>query len=261
MTREKADFSGEGRKGAGSPARKRRGEQEQPTTPPAHGTTTSSSSSRFLSLVVVVVRTYSETLSTLSFRTSTSLPSLSHRLPSESSTKKTLIPLPIMTLISRSAYRLSRRAGQQAKQAQRVAGLSTAAKVAQQVPAMLRADNRVSRTLPKAKEGECNGRSHRRTDTRRGETRDRRASKSFGNDGNSRRWRGNGSASRSMDGGSAEGQEERETVPGNLVVLVVFYLPSLSSPWPESTPDRDRNLDPSSPPPHRTRLAFLFLSP
>ncbi|KAG7532146.1 hypothetical protein FFLO_03774 [Filobasidium floriforme] len=57
-----------------------------------------------------------------------------------------------MTLISRSAYRLSRRAGQQAKQAQRVAGLSTAAKVAQQVPAMLRADNRVSRTLPKAKE-------------------------------------------------------------------------------------------------------------
>lgn len=61
-----------------------------------------------------------------------------------------------MTLISRSAYRLSRRAGQQAKQAQRVqvAGLSTAAKVAQQVPAMLRADNRVARTLPKAKEGE-----------------------------------------------------------------------------------------------------------
>lgn len=133
-----------------------------------------------------------------------------------------------MTLISRSAYRLSRRAGQQAKQAQRVAGLSTAAKVAQQVPAMLRADNRVSRTLPKAKEGECNGRPHRRTDTRRGETWDRRASKSLGNDGNSRRWRGYGSESRSKARWISRRSGGKTYSTSN--DLVVFYLLFLCSP-------------------------------
>lgn len=133
-----------------------------------------------------------------------------------------------MTLISRSAYRLSRRAGQQAKQAQRVAGLSTAAKVAQQVPAMLRADNRVSRTLPKAKEGEYTVVDGERI---RGEARrgiGGRA-KFGGNDGNLRRWRGYGSGSRSKARwiGRRSGGKTNSTSND----LVVFSLPFLSSPW------------------------------
>lgn len=60
-----------------------------------------------------------------------------------------------MTLVSRSAIRLSRRAGQQAKSARaNVALLSTAARTAQQVPSMLRADARPARSFAKAKEGE-----------------------------------------------------------------------------------------------------------
>jgi hypothetical protein len=159
-----------------------------------------------------------------------------------------------MTLISRSAYRLSRRAGQQAKQAQRVAGLSTAAKVAQQVPAMLRADNRVSRTLPKAKEGECTDRPHR-TETRRGETRDRRASKVWGNDGNLRRWRGYGSGSRSKARWiSRRSGGKTNSTSRDLVVSSLLFL---SSPWSYpiaiSTSTSLRL--------HLTRLASFFLSP
>ena len=60
-----------------------------------------------------------------------------------------------MTLISRSAYRLSRRAGQQASKVSQTALLSTAARTAGQANALLRADNRSQRAvLPKAEKGE-----------------------------------------------------------------------------------------------------------
>lgn len=149
MTREKADFSGEREgRGAGSPREN-----------VGAGAANHAASSRHDDLLPPLPRrrrrsnifrnTIDPLVPYIDIATLSLIDFPRNLLP-----KKTLIPLPIMTLISRSAYRLSRRAGQQAKQAQRVAGLSTAAKVAQQVPAMLRADNRVSRTLPKAKEGE-----------------------------------------------------------------------------------------------------------